>query len=156
MLLSEAVERLCIATTAEGRSSRTVRFYRDELARLSSFLGDVAIESVMVENLRRYVAGLMQERTLYGGQSTRPPRRGKLSPFSVAANVRAVRRLFNWLEAEGRITVNPMRRIKTPATRRKGPKGISQDDFRALLGGWLPRAGQRGASPWGHFETQRA
>jgi integrase/recombinase XerC len=132
MLPSEAVEKLCTATLANGRSSRTVRFYRDELARLAAFLGDVAIESVTVDDLR-YVASLMTERTLHGGKSTRKPRRGKLPPFSVAANVRAVRRLSNWLEAEGRITVNSMRRIKTPAAKRREPKGISQDDFMALL-----------------------
>jgi site-specific recombinase XerD len=133
VLLSEAVEKLCTATLANGRSSRPVQFYRGELARLLAFLGDVAIVSVTVDDLRRYVASLMQERTLYAGRSTRKPQRGTLSPFSVAANARAVRRLFNWLESEGHIAVNPMRRIRAPKPRRKEPKGVSAEDVKALL-----------------------
>lgn len=133
MLLSEAIEALLLSTLADGRSDRTLKFYRDELAHLFVFLGDVPVEGVTVDHLRRYIADQMGERTLYAGRSTRKPQRGKLSPFTIQTRVRAVKRLFNWLEQEGHINVNPARRIKTPHPKRQEPKGISWADFLALV-----------------------
>jgi site-specific recombinase XerD len=118
MLLSGAIQALLIATRADGRSERTVTSYREKLSHLVAFLGDVAVESITVDDLRRYVADQV----------------GKgLSPFTIATRVRAMKRLFNWLEEEGRIEVNPTRRIKTPRPKRREPKAISLADVRALL-----------------------
>jgi integrase/recombinase XerD len=83
-----------------------------------TYLGDVAVESITVDDLRAYIADQMS----------------RLSPFTVASRTRALKRLFSWLEAEGRIEVNPTRRIKTPQPKRREPKAISLDDVRALLG----------------------
>jgi site-specific recombinase XerD len=44
-----------------------------------------------------------------------------------------MKRLFNFLEAEGIIANNPARRIKAPQPKRDKPKGIQWDDFLALL-----------------------
>jgi len=133
MLLTEAIEALAIATRANGRSRRTVDSYRQKLKPLVAFLGDVAVESVTTDDLRRYVVHLMERRTLYAGHPTHEKREGTLSMFTVEGHVRAIRRLFNWLEEEGRIEANPMRRIKTPQPRRREPKGIRREDLLALL-----------------------
>ena len=58
MLLSEAIEALAIATIADGRSLATATAYRSKLAQLVAFLGDMAIDQVTVNDLRRYVADL--------------------------------------------------------------------------------------------------
>jgi len=39
--LSEAIEALAIATAVDGRAERTVQGYREKLATLLDFLGDV-------------------------------------------------------------------------------------------------------------------
>ncbi len=44
MLLTEAIDLLCIATRANGRSVRTVKNYREKLGHLLRFLGDVEVE----------------------------------------------------------------------------------------------------------------
>jgi len=131
MLLSEAIEALAIATRADGRSARTVDSYRQKLAGLVAFLGDVSIEGVTTDNLRAWIASLMDRATLYSG--TEKERAGSLSPFTIAGHVRAMKRLFNWLESEGVIDVNPARRIRTPQPKRKEPKGILWPDFLSLL-----------------------
>jgi site-specific recombinase XerD len=95
-----------------------VESYREKLSYLFHFLGDVPIEGVTVHDLRRYMAHLWDR---------------DLSPFTVAGRVRAFKRLFNFLEAEGAIEDNPARRIKTPSPKRGEPKGISWGDFTALL-----------------------
>jgi len=134
MLLSEAVEALCIATRADGRSLRTVEAYRQKLTPLVAFLGDPPAELVTTGDLRRFVVHLQEQPTRWADHPRHTERAGGLSPFTIASSVRHVKRLFNFLEAEGVITVNPARRIKTPSPRRVEPKGIAQGDFLALLG----------------------
>lgn len=131
MLLSEAIQALLLATRADGRSRRTVASYKEKLAHLLSFLGDVDVESITVDDLRRYIAFQMSEHVLFAGDPRQ--RVGTLSPFTVATRVRAIKRLFNFLEAEGRITANPTSRLKTLRPKRREPKGITSADVRALL-----------------------
>jgi len=118
MLLSEAIDALCIATRADGRSPRTVQSYREKLGHLAAFLGEVDVEAVTTGDLRRYVADQHDK---------------GLSPFTVKTRVRALKRLFNFLEAEGVAEGNPAQRIKTPQPKRQKPKGLEWEDFVALL-----------------------
>jgi site-specific recombinase XerD len=116
--LSEAIDALCIATRASGRSPRTLQSYREKLSYLVAFLEDAPIEGITTTDLRRYLAHLWDR---------------DLSPFTVNSRVRALKRLFNFLEAEGIIADNPARRIRVPRPKRDEPKGISWSDFLALL-----------------------
>ena len=133
MLLSEAIARLLVATKADGQSAETVTAYRRKLKPLIVFLGDVQVGSISVDDLRRYVASMWDKGTLYVDHPYHEPRAGTLSPFTVAGRVRALKRLFSFLEQEGHVTVNPARKIKTPRPRRDEPKAGSMADFRALL-----------------------
>jgi integrase/recombinase XerD len=56
-----------------------------------------------------------------------------VSPHTIAGRVRALKRLFNWLSEQGVTCENPAERIKTPRLKPKEPKGISRDDFLAIL-----------------------
>lgn len=133
MLLSEAIEALAIATIADGRSLLTATAYRSKLAQLVAFLGDVAIDQVTVSDLRRYVADLRSRETRYGGTTARPEVDGGLSVATVAGHVRSVKRLFNWLQLEGLIAVNPAQRIKVPKTPRDEPKAYALEDLQRLI-----------------------
>ena len=64
MLLSEAIERLVIATQADGLSPNTTDGYRRKLKPLLDFLGDVPVEEITTDDLRRYVAYLRGRTTL--------------------------------------------------------------------------------------------
>jgi integrase/recombinase XerC len=131
MTLTEAIAALLVATRADGRSVSTVEAYRGKLSQLVTFLGDVEVRGITVDDLRAFVAYQISEHILYPGIPGRE-RMGKLSPFTVATRVRAVKRLFNFLEIEGRIETNPARRIRTPKPKPK-PKGVGFDDVLALL-----------------------
>jgi site-specific recombinase XerD len=133
MKLSEAIDALCIATRADGRSSRTVGSYRQKLKPLLAFLGDVDVEEISIDDLRRYVAYLMDLQVRYVDHPLRRRREGGLSPFTVSGRIRAFKRLFNWLKEEGTIDDNPARRIKIPRPKREKPKGISRQDLLGLL-----------------------
>jgi len=133
MLLTEAIEALLIATRVDGRSLQTVEGYRRKLKPLLAFLGDLPVEGITVHDIRRFVAHLQDQPTRWADHPKHRERAGSLSPFTVASHVRAVKRLFNWLEAEEVIETNPTRRIRTPQPRQGEPKAVELQDFLALL-----------------------
>jgi len=100
---------------------------------LLTFLGDVPVEIVTIDDVRAYIVHLMDRPSRWPDHPKHQEREGTLSPFTVASYVRAVKRLFNFLEAEDRIKSNPARRIRTPRPKRVLPKGISHADLLALL-----------------------
>lgn len=135
MKLNEAIERLLTATIADGRSPRTVEDYRQKLGMLAAYLGaerDVA--SITADDLRRFVADLRQRKIRYEAHQYRAAVPGPLSPATLAGVVRAVKRLFAFLVADGVLAANPAQALRIPRLP-KGtePKAISLDDFLALL-----------------------
>ena len=133
MLLSEAIEALCLATLADGKSERTAGDYRQKLGALLVFLGDRPVDQVTADDLRRFVVDLRTRPTRYAGHPARDELAGGLSPASIAGYVRALKRLFAWLVEEGVTTANPARRIKSPRLARGEPKAYHADDFPKLL-----------------------
>jgi integrase/recombinase XerD len=134
MLLSEAIEALAVATLANGRSIRTADSYREKLSHLVAFLGDPPAEAVTVADLRRYVADLRGREARYEEHPYRSQLAGALSPATVASMVRAVKRLFNFLHAEGEIPSNPARNVSVARpSKGKAPKAIAFADLRRLV-----------------------
>lgn len=133
MRLLEAVDAFLTATRADGRSPKTVDSYRRKLKPLTDFLGDVPVEAITADDLRKYITDLMDRRTRWREHPKHREREGGLSPFTIAGHVRALKRLFNWLEGEGVITNNPARRIKTHQPKQRTLKAVSVEDFLALL-----------------------
>jgi integrase/recombinase XerD len=130
MKLTEAIETLLLATKANGRSSRTVETYDERLTYLMEALGDVAIETITVHDLRRYVASQLARTENYDPDDPPP---GSLSPDTVAGRVGALKRLFNFLVEEGELEENPAQRIHKPNPPRLAPKGISHENQERLL-----------------------
>lgn len=134
MKLTEAIEALCIATCADGRSPETVTAYQRKLKPLAAFLGDVPVGQVTTDDLRRFVAHLQARPTRWANHPKHEEQDGGLSQFTIASHVRCVKRLFNWLESEGALVHNPARRLKTPQPKRREPKAADVGDLLALLG----------------------
>lgn len=135
MTLAEAVERLLVATVADGRSPRTVRDYRQKLTGLVEFLGPgCEIDRISAHDLRRYVASLRGQQRRYRSHVYRGEIAGPLSPATIAGSIRAIKRLFSFLEADQVISENPARALRAPRmTKGREPKAISKADFVRLL-----------------------
>ncbi len=133
MILSEAIEALCLATLADGKSTRTAGDYRQKRGALLVFLGDVAIDQVTTNDLRRFVVDLRSRESRWPDHPNRPQTAGGLSPASIAGYVRAVKRLFHFLQDDGLLTTNPAARLKGSKPKRGEPKGVSREDLRRLL-----------------------
>ncbi len=133
MQLSEAIDKLLLATQADGRSPNTITDYTRKLRPLTDFLGDVDIETITADDLRRYIVGLRKRETVWENHPHLQAQKHKLSPYSVAGYIRVLKRLFNWLEQEEILPDNPARRIKTPSPKIKKPHAIEPEDLKALL-----------------------
>lgn len=133
MLLSEAIERLLIATQADGLSPATTKGYQIKLRPLLDFLGDVPVETITTDDLRRYIAYMRERKTVYPIHPYHKEREGRLSLATINSLVRALKRLFNFLESEGIIESAPTRHIKTPRPQRLEPKAASTEDLIAIL-----------------------
>lgn len=133
--LAEAVERLLVATVADGRSPRTVRDYRQKLAGLVEFLGPgCEIGRISAHDLRRYVASLRGQQRRYRTHIYRVEIDGPLSPATIAGSIRAIKRLFSFLEGDQVISENPARGLRAPRmTKGREPKAITKTDFVKLL-----------------------
>lgn len=133
MLLSEAIERLIIETKFANRSKATVQFYKRRLRPLLEFLGDVPIETITRHDLLRFIAYLRDRETLYDDHPIREAIEQALSIATINGFIRAVRRLFHYLEEEGLISNNPARKLRRIKDGAKEPRGIEREDFLALL-----------------------
>ncbi len=133
MKLADAIGALLLATQADGRSPRTVSDYVRKLRPLTEFLGNVEVETVTPDDLRRYVVSLQNQTTRWVEHPKLEAQTGPLSDFSIAGYVRAAKRLFNFLEDERLIDYNPARRIRNPQPKVKIPKAIEIKDFLELL-----------------------
>jgi len=108
--------------TARNLSPHTLRAYTGDLAELCDTLekdGPVSAGAVDLLALRRHL-GSLAERGLH--------------VRSVARKISAIRALFRWLAAEGRIERDPADALKVPKRGRPLPKVLSTGQIDALLG----------------------
>jgi site-specific recombinase XerD len=99
-------------------SPATLVWYRRRLSSLADFLGDVALVDVSTDDLRRWRGTLAKRR---------------LSVWTVHGYVRAARRLFKWLEDEGKLPKSPARRLELPRLPRGQVRGIPSGDVDKIL-----------------------
>src|SRR5205085_9849631 len=107
--------------TARDLSRHTLRAYTGDLVELSETLEadrPVPASDVDVLALRRHLSTLSS--------------RG-LHPRSIARKVSAIRSLFRWLSAEGRIGADPAAALRTPKKGRPLPRFLSRAQVEALL-----------------------
>ena len=76
MKLSEAIEALCVATRADGRSPDTVTAYQRKLKPLVAFLGDIPVEQVTIDDLRGFVVHLRDRPTRWANHPKHQERAG--------------------------------------------------------------------------------
>jgi integrase len=114
-------------------SPATIRFYRNHLKYLGEFFGDCDLQSISITQLRAWRVTLIERHSRWGQGSSHPAQPGKLSPFTIHKFVRAARRFFRWLSAEGLLETNPAQRLELPRLPRPRPRGISSEDRDRLL-----------------------
>jgi len=115
--VSQAIASFLLACRADGLSPRTIESYQTRLLPLQRRHPDTPIADITTDNLRAIIADLYADR----------------SPHTVHGHIRALKRFFRWLAAEGIIQQNPADRIRLPRLPQSPPKAIADDDLRRLL-----------------------
>jgi site-specific recombinase XerD len=131
--ITAAVDAFDAALAGEV-SPHTRRTYGVRLRRLVRDLGaSQAIETLTAHDLRQWRASLVEVAARYVTHPIRPTQAGGLSPVSVQGYMRAARRFFGWLQAEGWLPQNPaagLGKVKVPLVK---PKEVEARDIARLL-----------------------
>lgn len=125
--------RLFLAAIDGEVAPSTATWYARRLATLERVLGPQELAGVTIDDLRRWRASLLAQGARWENHPHRPARAGKLSPHTMHANLRAVKRLFHWCLAEGHITHDPTARLRLAPLAKEQPKAVSDDDLVRLL-----------------------
>lgn len=133
MKLIEVIS-IFLASMKGVKSASTVKWYKQRLNTLASFLGEeTAIESITVHQLRMWRGTISDRSTRYTGHPTRAEEAGGLSRITLHGYVRSVRRFFTWLVEEGILKNNPSSRFELPQVERRPKTGISDRDQTIML-----------------------
>ena len=106
------------AKQIEGCSEKTINYYRNTIFKMLESV-NLKIESIATDDLRKYLAD-------YKNQSN--------ASKSTIDNIRRVlSSFFSWLEDEGYISKNPVRRIHRIKTKRVVKDVLSDENFEVLM-----------------------
>lgn len=102
---------------ARNRSPRTVQSYLESARQFLDYAGLVDPTKATREQIEDFIEHLVENR----------------SPATAALRYRSLRVLFVWLEEEGEIESNPMRRLHPPKVPEKPVPVLDVEDVRAML-----------------------
>jgi site-specific recombinase XerD len=101
----------------EGRSPRTISWYREFLTRFATFAGkggEAKLRDVSIDTAREFIASLQSQTKRFVGHPKHPEEEGGLSPNTIHGYVRALKAFASWLHEEGFTTSNIFARLKRP------------------------------------------
>jgi site-specific recombinase XerD len=134
--LKELVDGLLFSVQAEGRSARTVEYYRDKLRLFLDYArekgwGDssTAIDSHRVREFLSWTGSRVCEHQV--GNGTKLVRKAK--PTTAWPYYRCLRRLFNWAVAEGYMPSSPLATIHFKPPPEAPIEGYTIDELKRLL-----------------------
>ena len=103
----------------EGRSERTLGWYRDMLTHFANFLGngtETKLKDLSIDDARSFVAWLQSRPSRYANHPMRPKEDGGLSANTIHGYVRALKAFSTWLYEEQFTGRNLFGRLKRPKT----------------------------------------
>lgn len=114
-------------------SPATLATRRDFLGKLCWFLEHNKILHVGTSELKAFFLYLSNGHKDKEGRFGNPALATPLQPISIHGYYRVVRGFFNWLEEDGAIEANPMKRVKAPIARTEAKQPIASEHVAALL-----------------------
>lgn len=110
--LPQFIDLFCATKQTEGKSPRTIQWYRDFLTRFSRFTGNSRLREVNVDTARAFIAHLQGQEVRYRHHPIHGKSEGPLSPVTVDGYVRALKAFAGWLYEDGFTSQNIFRRLK--------------------------------------------
>jgi len=126
---------LCCQT--EGKSVRTVDWYRQKLRYFAQFLSSRGIagelDGISAREIRLFIHHLQNEVKSGANNPYRPVQDRPLSPQTVAGYVRTLRAFFSWTVREMILDESPMRQVRTPQVPRRDMPFFTDEEVARLL-----------------------
>jgi site-specific recombinase XerD len=120
--LPNLIEAYLLACRAEGKSPNTVRWYEQKLRTITEFLRTRRLpldpEQITPEIVRGLITQIQSR---------------SVSAFTTRGYVQVLKGLFTWLDDEGYIEGNPIRRVKLPKTPRYLVRPLEEEQVHRLL-----------------------
>jgi len=114
------VKEFLVARKLDGLSPGTLDQYKMELAKLAHYMDKPTIEATTYD-MRSYLAQFSE-----------------MAQRSINRKISTSKAYYNWLVQEGRITINPMFKIKTPDEPELLPRNLNKVDVELLR--WQPKS----------------
>ena len=125
----------------EGRSPRTLEWYRDKLGQFARFKGngsDVPLKDLHLDDARAFIASLQSRDTRWNNHPYQLPVEGGLSPYTIHAYVRALKAFSTWLHEEDFTKHNLFARLKRPKLPQPMIEILSDQEIADIIGAINP------------------
>ena len=125
----------------EGRSPKTISWYREMLTRFARYVGDESeakLHDIGLDDARAFVAYLQQRTTRYQDHPYKPEKEGGLSSSTIHGHVRALKAFSTWLHEE-EFTKKPIfARLRRPKVSQPVIQVLSDQEIAAIVGAINP------------------
>lgn len=139
--LPQLVEMFVSTKQTEGKSPRTLSWYRSFLMKFVEQIGsDPTLKDFTLDNARLFIASLQSRTQRYADHSRRPTEEGALSPMTVHAYVRALKGFSSWLAQDGFTKTNTLAKLKRPKVPAKLIEILTEDEVRRILSAINPNS----------------
>jgi site-specific recombinase XerD len=111
------IELFLTTKSTEGRSDRTISWYREKLYPFERHLSvgrEATLPDLTLDNARDFVASLQQQDQRFVDHPYREPVDGGLSDYTIHGYVRAIRAFSAWLVQEDFLSTDPLAKLKRP------------------------------------------
>jgi site-specific recombinase XerD len=125
----------------EGRSPRTIGWYREKLSPVARFLnpeGEATLADFTLANIRAFVADLQGREERFADHPGRPTEPGGLSAHTIQGYVRAVKAFSAWLDEEEFTSGSRLAKLKRPKVGEPVIEVLSEAEIAALIGAINP------------------
>ena len=120
----------------EGRSPRTIVWYRDLLTRFAKYVGnesEAKLNDVALDDARSFIASLRERTTRYNDHPLKPVEEGGLSSSTIQAHVRALKAFSVWLHEEEFTSKPIFARLKRPRVTQPVIEILSDNEIAAMV-----------------------
>ena len=133
--LPQLTDNMVLVFKSEGKSLRTVEWYRDNLIRFAHYLTEqnhsLLITDIGVADVRNFIRWLQCKTVKWEG---RPNQKNvPLAPYTVHGYVRTIKAFWSWLASEGYIDQNIMTALKPPKVPRKVIATFTPEQIEKIL-----------------------
>jgi site-specific recombinase XerD len=133
--LQDLVDGLIFSLQAEGRSVRTIEYYKNLLSTFLNYTNDnnlSDVKSINAIDIRQFLSWVGSRTCEYEiGNGTK--RVSQAKPSTAFPYFRALRRLFNWAIQEGYIVISPLVNIHFKPPKASIIEGYSREELQHLL-----------------------